>query len=544
MSYINTRDVLGDRATFDALVANTLSELREDGADTLASYACVSNKGLTYVEMPGITSKAPGTSAFASCTSLSNASFPNMKSLGNNMFVGCASLENIYAPELEFAGSAAFAGCSALRVVNFPKMTSIVSSMFNGCRLLSSISFSTSLSIVPSTCFSSCGELRSVSFPNVQSVGSNAFYKCVRLSSVSFPSLQTIGSSAFYGCTAMISASFPSVTRVGGYAFVLAGLGKLALPAATTISSNTTRAAEVDFTALKSIPAFAFLADYNLVSVILRNSSVCTMASTNALTRTPIASGIGHIFVPDDLVDAYKSATNWVTYASRIVPLSEYPKEPVTGTITDSWSAILNAEEDGTYTSKYSIGDTKVVDIGGFPMLMQIVAMDADELADGSGNAKITWMTAGVPLSTSMDMRNPHSGGWEACQLRLGLMQSLYDNMDNTVRAAVKTVKKTFSDGASGTTKTVNDNVWIPSVREVFGSSGSGAESSGCVYTGFFTDSTERIKNDGILSTDYPSSWWLRSSVSDYACRAVYTNGTNSSSDNTSTCGVVFGFCT
>jgi len=30
------------------------------------------------------------------------------------------------------------------------------------------------------------------------------------------------------------------------------------------------------------------------------------------------------IYVPDESVDAYKSATNWSTYASRIKPLSEY----------------------------------------------------------------------------------------------------------------------------------------------------------------------------------------------------------------------------
>lgn len=33
------------------------------------------------------------------------------------------------------------------------------------------------------------------------------------------------------------------------------------------------------------------------------------------------------IFVPDESVEAYKAATNWSTYASRIYPLSEYEAE-------------------------------------------------------------------------------------------------------------------------------------------------------------------------------------------------------------------------
>ena len=42
---------------------------------------------------------------------------------------------------------------------------------------------------------------------------------------------------------------------------------------------------------------------------------------------TPIASGTGYIYVPDESVDAYKQATNWSQYASQIKPLSEYVEE-------------------------------------------------------------------------------------------------------------------------------------------------------------------------------------------------------------------------
>ena len=50
---------------------------------------------------------------------------------------------------------------------------------------------------------------------------------------------------------------------------------------------------------------------------------MCTLANTNAFTNTPIESGTGYIYVLDELVDSYKSATNWSTYAEQIKPISE-----------------------------------------------------------------------------------------------------------------------------------------------------------------------------------------------------------------------------
>lgn len=48
------------------------------------------------------------------------------------------------------------------------------------------------------------------------------------------------------------------------------------------------------------------------------------LSGVNAFSGTPIASGTGYVYVPDDEVDIYKAATNWSTYADQIKPLSEY----------------------------------------------------------------------------------------------------------------------------------------------------------------------------------------------------------------------------
>jgi hypothetical protein len=45
-----------------------------------------------------------------------------------------------------------------------------------------------------------------------------------------------------------------------------------------------------------------------------------TLANTNAFSNI---NSICKIYVPDESVEVYKSATNWVTYADYIYPMSE-----------------------------------------------------------------------------------------------------------------------------------------------------------------------------------------------------------------------------
>lgn len=63
----------------------------------------------------------------------------------------------------------------------------------------------------------------------------------------------------------------------------------------------------------------------NLKSVLIRKGFT-GLSDVNAFISTPIADSEtkGFIYVADDLVNTYKTATNWVTYADKIKPLSEY----------------------------------------------------------------------------------------------------------------------------------------------------------------------------------------------------------------------------
>ena len=99
-----------------------------------------------------------------------------------------------------------------------------------------------------------------------------------------------------------------TATGVPDYAFYQdTALTTVSLPAVTSISSN------------------AFQYCTKLTSLTLSKNQVATLSATNALQVTPIASGTGYIYVPDDLVGQYKTATNWATYANQILPISQKP---------------------------------------------------------------------------------------------------------------------------------------------------------------------------------------------------------------------------
>ena len=62
--------------------------------------------------------------------------------------------------------------------------------------------------------------------------------------------------------------------------------------------------------------------------------------------------------------------------------------------IEDSWDEIIAACNDGTYATKYKIGNYKPLDLGSEGIVnMQIAGKDVDELADGSGMAKLSWIS-------------------------------------------------------------------------------------------------------------------------------------------------------
>ena len=143
----------------------------------------------------------------------------------------------------------------------------------------------------------------------VTSIGMYAFYRCSNLTTANFPAAKSIGGGAFQSCTELSAVDFPVAKSIGSYAF-----------------ASCTKLSAVDFPAAESIDTRAFNSCGILTALILRKTNiVCNLSKTDAFGNTGIARGTGYIYVPSALVNSYKAATNWSTYANQIRAIEDYP---------------------------------------------------------------------------------------------------------------------------------------------------------------------------------------------------------------------------
>ena len=160
-------------------------------------------------------------------------------------------------------------------------VTSIGDDAFGYCYSLASITIPDSVTSIASNAFYNCYSLASITIPDsVTSIESNAFRYCYSLTSITIPdSVTSIESNAFSPCYSLLSITIPNgVTKIGSVAFF-----------------NCYSVAFYDFSNHTSVP---------------------TLSNANAFSS--IAADC-QIRVPASLVDAWKAATNWSTYADHIV---------------------------------------------------------------------------------------------------------------------------------------------------------------------------------------------------------------------------------
>ena len=91
----------------------------------------------------------------------------------------------------------------------------------------------------------------------------------------------------------------------------------------TYVFGNCKELEHVDISSVTKIDSGVFIDCSKLSTLVLRNTSMASLGS-NALKNTPIAKNTGYIYVPRSLVDSYKAATNWSTYAAQFRALEDY----------------------------------------------------------------------------------------------------------------------------------------------------------------------------------------------------------------------------
>ena len=187
-------------------------------------------------------------------------------------------------------------------------LTSIGNYAFYNCSSLTSVTFENGLLNIGNNAFANCSGITSINLPNsVSNIGDSAFTNCFGLTSVTLGNgISNIGDRAFANCSGVTNLSIGSgITSIGNYAFY-----KCASITSLTIGSN-----------IESIGNYAFNDCNNLKKIIIEAVTPPTLSGTSTFTSTNNCP----IYVPCDSVDAYKSASRWSSYASRILPISSCP---------------------------------------------------------------------------------------------------------------------------------------------------------------------------------------------------------------------------
>lgn len=371
-----------------------------------------------------------------------------------------------------------------------------------------------------------------VSGPDATKVAQYAFYREANLQTVD-TTATTVEQYAFKECANLesVTTNGTSGVNIGQYAFQ--SCSKLELVDLKNTGANT-------------IGANAFANVASLAHLIIRSETVSVLSATSALTGTKIASGTGAIYVPSELVDSYKVATNWSTYAAQIYPISAYPKTDFS-TISDSWAEI-NA--NANYATDYVVGDTKLLDLGTKgKFYMELVALDTDDLADNSGKARMTWISKGIIENQKMNATKKTvdgstaytAGGWLYTDMRSYLRETILPLLPEVLQNNIKEVAKTYrTKSPTDTTLSTTDTLWIPSCKEVGFTDTSYVESEGVVYSDVFKSNAARIKYNASGSAGY---WWLRSASDTSNFRVVVSNGNENSRIVNGSNGLVLGFC-
>ena len=126
---------------------------------------------------------------------------------------------------------------------------------------------------------------------------------------MNLPALTTISAYSFYNCTKLENVNFPCLTEIPINGFREYG--------------GVVRA---DFAVLGKIASNGFYKCAKLETLIIRTDSVCTVAAGTVWTGTPILAGTGFIYVPKNLLEDYKVATNWTALATQFRAIEDYPE--------------------------------------------------------------------------------------------------------------------------------------------------------------------------------------------------------------------------
>ena len=143
--------------------------------------------------------------------------------------------------------------------------------------------------------------------------------------------------------------------------------------------------------------------------------------------------------------------------------------------ITDSWETIIASIKDGSYATKYQIGDYKAETVNGTAAKFRLIGFYKNEMAKDGGYAPTTWIISGntSPSVEATFKKKWHNNltttdlNWSNSDIRGYLNTTFKDYLPEVVEKNLIQAKIESSVDDPETDITTNDYVWLPSSREI-----------------------------------------------------------------------------
>ena len=203
----------------------------------------------------------------------------------------------------------------------------------------------------------------------------------------------------------------------------------------------------------------------------------------------------------------------------------------------DSWETIAANVKSGN-TRKYSVGDTREVDLGSLGTHTVRIS-NMSECTNGETSETACGFVvefADVITKHIVDSSNKSKGGWRDSELRTYINGTIYSALPSDLQNVISTTKVISSHGSEDSSNfQTQDKLYLLSTQEVWG----GNEYDTAVGT---SKQLDYYKNLGITTSNYlevikqfegtNSSWWLRSANSRYNNRVIFVSSNGNWDEN------------
>lgn len=322
---------------------------------------------LRSVKMPKHTTSIPA-SCFGNCTSLERVVLGDgVNKFAGGAFVNCENLSeiNINQDIVEEIGNQAFSNCKKLPidVINMPNLKLISSPVerqyaffatpikrieslgqittvagFNSCVELVSVKLPSTVIHIEFGCFGGCVNLTNLEYDWTKLVITEKFWsQNINVSIEELNAVNLTGIAYFQSLKIKHVRSLGSITELNEICNYSGGDGtyleSCILPnTLEIIRGGALRQADglkhiVIPESVTNIEGYAVYGN-NITYAVLLNPTPCTISSNWNFNKHNGKGGMVNatypIYVPDESLEAYKTATGWTQYASRFKPMSEF----------------------------------------------------------------------------------------------------------------------------------------------------------------------------------------------------------------------------